>query len=249
MNDIIYVGRHAVTYDVLHHTHTGWELIYCTSGKGEFVFADRVLPYTVNQIVIIPPHIPHSNRSETGFTNIHITMSDLPLDIAEPLVMPADRNGFLYNAFNAAFYYYASDFEARDYLLPIYGQLIAASLTVRQPHRLRSDPVHRIETSILQNYSNSAYDLNACLRELPFNAEYLKKLFKKETGKTPLQYLTDVRLGNAANSLAAYDGRENISEIARLCGFSNPLYFSRLFKKKFGVAPRDYKGAPPVSRR
>ena len=65
-------------------------------------------------------------------------------------------------------------------------------------------------------------------------------MFKKETGLTPLQYLTDKRLENAASNLAMSGGRGNISEIAYQCGFSEPLYFSRLFKRKYGVSPRSY---------
>ena len=75
---------------------------------------------------------------------------------------------------------------------------------------------------------------------LPFCAGYLKKVFKQETGLTPLQYLTDKRLENAANNLAMSGGKGSISEIAYQCGFSEPLYFSRLFKRKYGVSPRSY---------
>ena len=109
-----------------------------------------------------------------------------------------------------------------------------------QPGRRHSGAVQRIEDDILQHYPDCAYDLNAYLGTLPFNTEYLKKLFKKETGLTPLQYLTEKRLESAASSLASYWGRGNVSETARLCGFSDPLYFSRLFKRKYGVSPRGY---------
>lgn len=245
MNRITSVGRQPPTFGVARHAHPDWELIFCLTGSGELVFDGGVLPYTANEIAVIPPNLPHANRSGAGFTNIHLTMADMPLDAAEPEIIPADGNGFLRNAFFAALYYAGGTFAGSAFLLPLYGQLIATSLTVRQPHRLRSDIVSHIETNILQNYADSAYDLNAYLRELPFNAEYLKKLFKKETGRTPLQFLTDTRLKSAAGSLALYENRENISEVARLCGFANPLYFSRLFKKKYGVSPREYRANIP----
>ena len=82
--------------------------------------------------------------------------------------------------------------------------------------------------------------MNLFLNTLPFSAGYVKKVFKKETGLTPLQYLTDKRLENAASNLTMSGGRGNISEIAYQCGFSEPLYFSRLFKRKYGVSPRSY---------
>ena len=79
MNHIIYVGKHALTWTVSRHLHKGWELIYCTSGGGELVFADRTLRYAANDVAIIPPMVPHSNVSTEGFTNIHMNLTDAAL--------------------------------------------------------------------------------------------------------------------------------------------------------------------------
>ena len=239
MNLISYVGKHTLTWTVSRHVHRGWELIYCTSGGGEMVFADRTLRYGVNDVAVVPPMVPHSNMSAEGFTNIHMNLADTALTYSEPLIVRADSNGFLLDAFTAAFYYY-SESSAGQTLLPLYGQLIVAFLTKYQPGQRHSDTVQQIEDNILQHYPDCTYDLNAYLSTLPFNTEYLKKMFKKETGLTPLQYLTEKRLENAASTLASYCGKGNISETARLCGFSDPLYFSRLFKRKYGTSPRNY---------
>ena len=239
MNHIIYAGKHALTWMVSQHLHKGWELIYCTSGEGEMVFEDRRLSYGVNDVAIIPPMVPHSNISAEGFTNIHLNLTDAALTYTEPMIVRADSNGFLLDAFKAAFYYYSEASGGRT-LLPIYGQLIVAYLTSYQPGRRYSEVIQQIEDNILQHYPDCSYDLNAYLGSLPFNTEYVKKLFKKETGLTPLQYLTDRRLENAASTLSTFLGKGNISETARLCGFADPLYFSRLFKKRYGVSPRSY---------
>ena len=237
MNRIIYAGKHTLTMTVPRHLHNSLELIFFISGSGEMIFDDRRLPYSTNDIAFIPPLVPHANISAAGFTNIHIYLEEATLNQTEPYIVSADPNGFLCNAFAAAFYHYSSASEGRALLLSLYGQLIAASLAMRKPEH--SEIVQRLENNILENYPDCSYDLNAFLSSLPFSAEYLKKLFKKEIGLTPLQYLTDKRLENAANNLAL-SGGGNISEIAHQCGFSEPLYFSRLFKRKYGVAPRDY---------
>lgn len=243
MNNIVYVGKHALTMAVSRHIHHSWELIYCTSGNGRMRFEDRIADYGADDILIVPPLLPHSNMSEEGFTNIHINLVDSTLTHTEPSLVHADPNGFLRNAFTAAFYYYSEGAAGYHTLLPLYGQLIVASLTLSQPSGQHGETIQQIENSILQNYPDAAYDLNAYLSGLPFNTEYLKKVFKKATGLTPHQYLTDKRLESAANTLATYYGKGNISETARLCGFSDPLYFSRMFKKKYGVPPRSY--TPP----
>ena len=248
MNKIIYVGKHALTMTVSRHLHRSCELIFCTSGCGEMIFDDRILRYSTNDIVIVPPFLPHANVSAAGFTNIHINLEEATLNQTEPFIIPADPNGFLLGAFSAAFYYYSASPEDRSLLLPLYGQLIAASLTMRTQKPLHSDIVQEIENDILENYPDCGYDLNLFLSALPFSAGYLKKVFKKETGLTPLQYLTEKRLENAASNLAMSGGKGNISEIAYQCGFSEPLYFSRLFKRKYGVSPRSYtskNAAPP----
>lgn len=245
MNNIIYVGKHALTWTVSRHLHKGWELIYCTSGSGRLIFSDRSLSYGENDVAIIPPMSPHVNVSEEGFTNIHMNLLDAALPQTEPLIARADSNGFLLDAFTAAFYYY-SEASAAHAVLPLYGQLIVGLLTSCQPSRRHSDTVQQIEDHILQHFPDCSYDLNAYLNSLPFNTEYLKKMFKRETGLTPLQYLTDKRLESAARTLVTFCGKGNISETAHLCGFSDPLYFSRLFKKKYGVSPRGYTSETPL---
>lgn len=246
MNKIVYAGKHSLTMRVSCHLHNSWELIYCTSGRGQIIANDRHLDYETDDIAIIPALTPHSNISEKGFTNIHINLVDTTLVHTEPLIFPGDSNRFLRDAFSAAFFYFSEGSAGYHSLIPIYGNLIVAFLTLAQPGSQQNETIQQIANNILQNYPDSGYDLNAYLDSLPFSTEYLKKQFKKATGLTPHQYLTDKRLENAASTLATLCGKGNISETARLCGFSDPLYFSRIFKKKYGVAPRDYISEYPI---
>ena len=250
MNDIIYVGRHALTLRVSDHAHESWELIYCTSGSGEIRFDDRTLSYGKDSVVIIPPMVSHSNWSDSGFTNIHVNIVDSTLNFKEPVILSCSSNDFLRQAFEAAFYYYSNNGIGRTTLLPVYGQLIAATAHMLASDIAHSEVVQQIINDILKNYPDADYDLNAYLQSLPFSFEYLKKMFKNEVGMTPRQYLTDKRLENAANNLALSGCGSSISQIARQSGFQEPLYFSRLFKKKYGVSPKNYtpdKLVPPTT--
>lgn len=80
------------------------------------------------------------------------------------------------------------------------------------------------------------------MHSLPFSCDYLRKLFQKELGVTPHRYLVDKRLKMAAELLVsdANAGARTIADIAPLCGFHDPLYFSKMFKKRYGTAPRYY---------
>ena len=240
MNDIIYAGKHAITLTVSNHAHESWEIIYCTSGRGEMRFRDRILSYSQDSVMVIPPMVYHSNISESGFTNIHVNIIDATLNFKEPLLITSVRNDFLKQAFEAAFYYYSNNGIGRTTVLPLYGQLIAGTVYMLSSDIVHSEMVQLIQNDILNNYPDADYDLNTFLQSLPFNFEYLKKMFKNEMGMTPRQFLTNVRLENAANNIALSGCGSSISQIARQSGFQEPLYFSRLFKKKYGVSPKNY---------
>ena len=248
MNDIVYAGKHSLTLTVTRHEHDSWELVYCTSGEGYFLFDnDSTLSYEKGDIVVIPPSTPHSNASKDGFTNIHINMTDTPLAFKSPIIIKDDSNQFIYNAFSAAFFHYYGNPERRTALLSAYGDLISCYLTAYQQVQPLSKIVEEIESSIIRNYPDSNFELDEYLRSLPFSYDYLRKLFKKELGVTPHKYLRDKRLSTAADMLcSAYSDGSNIAEIAHQCGFREPLYFSRMFKKKYGVAPSFYLGDSPL---
>ncbi|MBQ8081360.1 MAG: AraC family transcriptional regulator [Clostridia bacterium] len=241
MNDITYVGKHPLIVNVSRHVHESWEYVYCTYGAGTFTFDNRTVAYKKGDVVVIPPMVPHSNASETGFQNIHINMLEPSHKLKEPTILTDDSNHFLLDAFTAAFFHFYSDRKERTALLAAYGNLISCYLSAYQTGLPRSGVVEEIELTIINSYADADFKLDAYLKSLPFSYDYLRKLFQKELGVTPHQYLNDKRLQIAAELLVntASDATA-VADIARMCGFREPLYFSRMFKKKYGVAPSYY---------
>ena len=67
----------------------------------------------------------------------------------------------------------------------------------------------------------------------------LRAIFSKELRTNFTNYLLDIRLEKAREMLKASD--EFIIDIAMKVGFNDPKYFSKLFKKKFGLTPQEFK--------
>lgn len=63
--------------------------------------------------------------------------------------------------------------------------------------------------------------------------------FKDTTGKTPTKYVIDSKIAKAKEILTTTSLPMN--QVASLCGYNDPLYFSRIFKKRVGVSPREYR--------
>ena len=241
LNEIRYAGKHMLTHHVARHAHTSWELIYCTGGNGTLLFDGEELPYKEGDIVVIPPDLPHKNNSSEGFTNLHLNLVNCSLKLKTPVLLHDDGNAFVLQAFSAAYYHFCTPGEQYRPLLEAYGNLIVAYLSLYLKSPKRSRIVERIESEIIENYADSNFELDQALRRLPFSYDYLRRLFKKELGITPHQYLTEKRLEAAANQLRDMPTTgNNIAEISHMCGFREPLYFSRMFKKKYGVSPSYY---------
>lgn len=68
---------------------------------------------------------------------------------------------------------------------------------------------------------------------------WLSKLFKKETRKTFLEYLTDIRMEKAKQMLA--DVQYKIYEVSASVGYKDPVHFTKLFKKQMGYTPKEFR--------
>ncbi len=91
---------------------------------------------------------------------------------------------------------------------------------------------------IHENYSQ-ALDLASVAKQVYLSPTYFGILFKKETGDTFTNYLFEIRMETAKEKLQNL--QYAISEIANMVGYKNTKYFSRQFKKHFGISPAQYR--------
>lgn len=92
---------------------------------------------------------------------------------------------------------------------------------------------------ILQNQLANKLNMEELVEQFPVSYSKFRKSFKRLTGKSPNQYHLDLRLDKAEELLK--NTGLTITEIGYHTGFDSPYYFSRLFKKKFGVSPKTFR--------
>ncbi len=97
----------------------------------------------------------------------------------------------------------------------------------------------------IQNYFNQHFTETITLadaaKELGCSETYISHLFKRVTGKTPIQYVIRRRIGLAQTLLISTE--LSVTQIAMRIGYDNPNYFSTLFSKQVGMSPIAYRRA------
>lgn len=113
----------------------------------------------------------------------------------------------------------------------------------RHIQEMRSDKtksfVKRAVEHVHSHYMDKDLTVEALSQELHVSAAYFSTVFKRETGKSFINYLTDYRMEKAIRLLMEEEEKTYI--IAESVGYSDPNYFSYAFKKKFGMSPSKYK--------
>ena len=99
------------------------------------------------------------------------------------------------------------------------------------------------KTNVLFRYIFDNYDKDIALEDMAatvnLNPKYFCKFFKELTGKRPMDYLNAFRIECAAVKLQS--PTENINQIAYTCGFKDPAYFTKMFKRYKNLSPREFR--------
>ncbi|MCI8751886.1 MAG: response regulator [Lachnospiraceae bacterium] len=99
--------------------------------------------------------------------------------------------------------------------------------------------VDKAKEYVHNNYTDEELSLDSVCNVLGVSNSYFSTIFKKETGNSFITYLTDYRMDRASCMLLETNEKSYI--IAKNVGYTDPNYFSYVFKRCFGVSPSKYR--------
>lgn len=231
-----------------------YQLIYVASGKAHFYFEDREEVVTAGHMVLYRPKeiqkYVYYGTDQTEVYWVHFTGSDVK-NILRQYGISDNMHVF----YCGALLEYQSLFRLMIQELQMcredYQELLAMMLRhiLILIHRQMNN-VKKIDSGFMTEeidlavtYFNEHYNTDICIEEYAasrhMSTSWFIRNFRKYTGFTPMQYILEIRISNAESLLEATE--YNITEISRIVGYENPLYFSRLFKKSKGLSPSEYR--------
>lgn len=236
-----YIEKHLTTYDVAEHSHNYWEIIYVTAGSGKIETSENIsINYEAGEIICIPPHVYHTNRSNIGFKNIHLTLDNWTTSLKKTTLISSNSSMDLRIVLEQTHKYFHAT-PKNDSITNAFTDLIICFIEMLSNSPQISQATQILENEIINNYTDPQFNINDVYSKIPYSKEYTRKIFIKEKGISPLQFLINKRIECAVQLLSTRkDNNLNIREISEKCGFTDQLYFSRIFKKIVKISPRDY---------
>lgn len=249
-----------------YHCHEHLELVYVISGTGRYRIESEVFDVEAGDLLIFNPGVHHqairdvnsswaTTEFVVGFSNIGVSgypRDYIPLRNGEYIIhAEGDLKSKIVRICTLL------DLENRagqegQYLMQkaLLMQLIV--LVLRE--QCESDTTYQSNESKSLNraymvgriidYFEEHYDEKISLEHIAENMYlspfYISKIFKSETGDTPIRYLINIRL-DKAKQLLEEGHRGSIQEIAAMVGYEDAYHFSKLFKKRYGMTPSEAK--------
>ncbi len=246
------------------HIHPEYELVYIRNGSGKLQIDSKTLPYHNGALLFLGPNIPHADFGNKDFTdNFEVVIQFTKGFVMEKLtvfpelrrlkkLIQASHSGLVFsttikdeltNAFESLAY--ASELKKLVGFLAILERLSDTDpyerIVCKENNIIhKTVDANRLET--IFQFVNEHYDkqisTEKLAKQIGLTQNSFCRFFKKMTKKTFVQFVNEFRIGKAVEFF-----NENtlpVSEVMYKCGFNDPSYFTRQFKKYQGKTPSAY---------
>lgn len=235
-----------------------FRLLYLYYGNMKITSGKKKITLKDGQIIIFPPHTPYTyeNNGNTRLEYLWLNFTgagakdfiksvllqiNTPISVGIPMYI-FEAYETLYAEYEDRTPFFASATAYKlMHILVLFGRASTKfnpMLVARNKNAIDLGLLSKTITYINNNYADDITTDELAAKE-HMSVSHFRRLFKTKTGMTPTQYITITRLKNAEELLLKTD--MNIKQIAEAVGFDNQLYFSRVFSRRFGKSPKDFR--------
>lgn len=247
------------------HSHDFAEIALILSGESLFLLDDQWVPVRKGDVLLINPGTVHQSACtpDSPPEEFYVAFSDIHLRGMEPGHITFPGGGCLLHPAEKVFVNLSRlctsilaestggqpgrYFMLRAYLtqmiLILYREQSAAPAVMDVGYEFESTNKKYVVEQILDyldSHYNEKISLDQIARNMYLSPFYISKIFKSETGDTPINHLIRVRM-EKARQLLDQNRNASIQDIAQCVGYEDAYHFSKLFKKHFGQSPSGYR--------
>lgn len=231
-----------------------FQLLYIASGKAHFHFDNEEKIVPAGHMVLYRPKEPqryeYYGTDQTEVYWVHFTGGNVT-NLLRSYGLTNDKKVFFcgsgleyQNLFRAMIDELQMCRDSYPEMLEMYLRQIFIRLErcfhapIKLDNSHASEEINKAAAYFNEHYSEQI-NIDAYAEKNHVSTSWFIRNFKLYTGFTPMQYILSKRIYNAEALLQ--NTQYNITEIAQIVGYENPLYFSRIFKKAKGLSPTEYR--------
>ena len=235
---LIFTGKNDNIKGCFEHQHPSFEIVTVKNGDCITVVEKDNFKLQKNSVLIIPPNTNHKSFSETTFSDLFLQTDSLPFDVNKTLCV----NDFSGNLLRLSETIHSLNIQGNrkkivDDLFLTFTDLLANFVYTDKHNEIAL----RLKNAIEKKFTDTEFSLATSCKSLGYNQDYLRRLFCKEFGVSPVEYLNKLRLDYAEKLIC--NTNYPINAVALQSGYADPYYFSRVFTKRFGLSPINYRRA------
>lgn len=223
------------------HTHDQYEIICYTGGGGVMRTRERQYPVAAGTILIVPPGVSHGSFGEGEIERIYIRGEfRQSFSFTEPVLLRDNDRG---EGMRLAQLLYENRFDNNEYLHALCNAFVRFLLMHMEVEDSLGHAVNEVVSHLTHHFADADLNVGEVLRGSGYAEDYIRAHFRRITGRTPVEFLTDVRIRHACFLMEFYGGVLTMAQIAEQCGYTDYVYFSKKFKALAGLSPRAYRAA------
>ena len=215
-----------------------YDLTMVVAGVMSYWVGDEHIELSAGDVMLLPPGTLRRRLATSKATHYICFNFFTEEDISLPRVM----RGALTQELQSLFRIYRVPFYLRgDGESQKVGHVLGYVLETlsENKHQAHQNPHIQKATDYLSEHIGEPVSLSHIAAHLCLTREYTASVFKKELGMTVSAFVNEKKLLLASDLLRA--GEKNLPKLACMLGYENYGYFSRIFKRHFGVSPLQYK--------
>ena len=212
--------------------------LFCVEGGSFFYSIGDGEKYTVSrgQVAVCPPNVPFRRqmREPTSFCMIRLTPSD-PIDFGDKPITPYEVSRFFYNLRALHGCRFCRDFEKNrsdeHYCTDIWYLL--------QPREYENEDTITKAFSYIGRHYTETVSVAALAKDAGYSVVHFINRFRQRYGVTPAAQITRFRMMRAEELLK--NTGLSVRQISLDVGYGDEFYFSRVFRRYYGVSPRQFR--------
>lgn len=262
---MLFISKRKMTRDSSYHSHDFAEITYILSGKGKYFVEGEIYDVQAGDLIMCNPGVRHHNivTSEAeptvecfiGFTDFefyNMPKNSIVFKDYSPFLRTGSELRQLISKHCYAMLAENDTNQVGKYFMLKAHLIQIMLLLMREIVEPKPAPEGCNFESHYKNYAvnqiinyfdehcNEKISLDGIAKNMYLSPVYISKIFKEETGESPINFLIRTRLEKAKVMLEA-PGSISIKHIATSVGYDDAYHFSKLFKKYYGVSPLHYR--------